>query len=310
MRALITGIGGFVGGHLANLLRQEGFDVCGIDRRPVSAGVAASTIATELGDICDPSFTNRVVRDFQPTHAFHFAWEFDQNRPGGADAANRNVLGVSVLLKAIGMSAREARVVIASSSAVYGAPERQPIDEEAPLKPTTSYGASKVAIEAAAASFRSAHGLNIVVTRTFNVLGPGMPRRLFAGSLAEQIAAAEHDGSRTIEVGRLDSSRDYIDVRDAARAYLALASQPTHEHSVFNVCSGVSRSSQELADQMLAQAKVSVKLVHHDSRMQTGDVDYQQGSAARLQRTTGWTPTIAFSTSVCDTLARARTRAG
>jgi nucleoside-diphosphate-sugar epimerase len=168
------------------------------------------------------------------------------------------------------------------------------------------------ALEMAAASFRGAHEMNIVVTRTFNLLGPGMPSRLFAGSLAAQIVAAERGGSRTINVGRLDSSRDYIDVRDAARAYLALAmaSQLAQEPWVFNVCAGVSHSCGELADMMLALSSVPVKLDHDVSRLQSGDIDDQQGSAARLQRTTGWRPTIALSTSVRDTLDHARKRAG
>jgi nucleoside-diphosphate-sugar epimerase len=215
-------------------------------------------------------------------------------------------------------------------------------------------------VETAAASFRSAHGMNIVVARTFNLLGPGMPPRLFAGSLAAQIAAAERGGSPAIKVGRLDSSRDYVDVRDAVRAYLALASLPTVDVRdavraylalaslptadvrdaaraylalanlptvdvrdaarayvapagqsargpwVFNVCSGVSRSCQEIADEMLALATVSVALDHDVRRLQTGDIDRQQGSAVRLERATGWTPTIAFSTSVRDTLDHAR----
>ena len=360
MRALITGIGGFVGGHLATLLRQEGFEVWGIDRLPVSADVANCAVAIELGDVCDPAFTSRVAQNARPTHVFHLAWEFgDRDRVGNADTADRNVLGLTVLLESIGTSARDARILIASSSAVYGdsgrqpidedasltptnasrasklaveaaaasyrgAHDRQPIDEEAPLKPTTSYGASKLAVETAAASFRSAHGMNIVATRTFNLLGPGMPPRLFAGSMAAQIAAAERGGSPTIMVGRLDSSRDYVDVRDAVRAYLALASLPTVDVCdaaraslapagqsarapwVFNVCSGVSRSCQEIADEMLALARVPVALDHDVARLQTGDIDRQQGSAVRLGRATGWTPTIAFSTSVRDTLDHAR----
>ena len=356
MRALITGIGGFVGGHLTTLLRQKGFAVWGIDRLPISADVANRAVAIELGDVCDPAFTNRVVQAARPTHVFHFAWEFDPSRIGSTDAADRNVLGLTVLLESIGASARHARVMIASSSAVYGAPEqrptdkeaqpkqttaypisdgaldrqptnkeiqpnptptnriiggaldREPIDEDAPLKPINAYGISKVAMETAAASFRGAHGMNIVVTRTFNLLGPGMPSRLFAGSLAAQIVAAERGGPRTIKVGRLDSSRDYIDVRDAARAYLALAmaSEPTPEPWVFNVCAGVSHSCRELADEMVALSNVRVKLEHDASRLQSGDIDDQQGSAARLRRTTGWTPAIAFSTAVHDTLDHAR----
>ena len=309
MRALITGIGGFVGGHLTALLRQEGFDVWGIDRLSTPADVANRAVAIELGDVCDPAFTSRVVQAARPTHVFHLAWEFDPHRTESTHPADRNVLGLNTLLESIAASANDARIMIASSSAVYGASHRNVIDEDAPLTPTNAYGISKVAMETAAASFRGPHGMNIVVTRTFNLLGPGMPPRLFAGSLAAQIVAAERGGSPTIKVGRLDSSRDYIDVRDAVRAYLALASRSTPEPWVFNVCAGVSHSCRELADKMFALASVPVTLDHDASRLQSGDIDDQRGSSARLQRTTGWMPAVAFSTSVRDTLDHARKRA-
>ncbi|MCX6545117.1 MAG: GDP-mannose 4,6-dehydratase [Acidobacteria bacterium] len=356
MRALITGIGGFVGGHMSTLLLREGFEVWGIDRLPVFASAANAAVANrvtaiELGDVCDPAFTDHVVKAARPTHVFHFAWEFgDRDRANGSTATDRNVLGLTALLQSIGASAMRTRVLIASSSAVYGAPARhpedegsqprsatacgsdqgpatrQPIDENAPLEPTNAYGISKAAIETAAGSFRSVNGMNIVVTRTFNLIGPGMPPRLFAGSLAAQIAAAERGAPSTIKVGRLDSSRDYVDVRDAVRAYLALASQSTTDVRdavraspaqdsapdqrlwIFNVCTGASHSCREIADEMLALARVPVTLDHDGSRLQSGDIDYQQGSATRLRQLTGWTPTIAFSTSVRDTLDHARKR--
>ncbi|MEI6670196.1 MAG: NAD-dependent epimerase/dehydratase family protein, partial [Acidobacteriota bacterium] len=115
MRALITGIGGFVGGHLATLLRQEGAEVWGIDCRPLSGHVADRGITMLLGDLCDREFARCAVRDAKPTHVFHLAWEFADNVARGADADRHNLEGLRLLLEAVHESAPAARVLVTSS---------------------------------------------------------------------------------------------------------------------------------------------------------------------------------------------------
>jgi len=310
MRALVTGIGGFVGGHLATLLRQEDAEVWGIDCRPLSGDVVHRNVVMRIGDLCDRAFTSRALREAKPTHVFHLATTFDRSDVPSATESDSNVVAVSSMLDALNECAGAATIMIASSSAVYGSAGRESIEEPTPLKPTTAYGASKKAVEATATRYRVERGMNVLVARTFNLLGPGMPRRLFAGSLATQIATAERGGSREIKVGRLDSSRDYVDVRDAVKAYVSLATRPGLLETVYNICAGVSHSSRELALAMLALARVPIKLKHDASRLQGGDVDYQRGSPARLQREAGWKPSISFSASVCDTLDHERQQRG
>jgi len=244
----------------------------------------------------------RTVREFQPTHVFHLAWTFNNAGKGGGGSVDNDVVAASVLFEAVRDSAKNSWVLLASSSAVYGSPEVQPIYEESALQPTTAYGVSKVLTEEAAAAFHRDYGMDIVVTRTFNLIGPRVPQRLLPGSLAAQIVAAENGGPRTIRVGRLDSSRDYLDVRDAVRAYVALATSSTVSPTVFNVCSGISRSCRQLADEFFAAATVPLGLVHDTNRMRAGDVDSQQGVALRLEQATGWLPEIPFSTSVREML--------
>jgi GDP-4-dehydro-6-deoxy-D-mannose reductase len=305
-RALVTGIGGFVGGHLAPALREAGFEVFGIDRARHATGEDTRG-DTLVGDVGDPAVVAKAMREFQPSHIFHLAWSFDPAAKGNASPADRDVLAASALFDAVRRFSSQARILLASSSAVYGSPTVLPIDEDAPLKPTTAYGASKVLIEKTASAFSLEHRLDVVVTRTFNLIGPGVPARLLPGSLTAQIAAAEKGGPRSISVGRLDSSRDYVDVRDAVRAYLALAQWSGPGPRVFNVCAGLSRSCQDLADALIAAARVPVTLAHDANRMQAGDVDCQRGLAARLERATGWRPEIPFSTSVRDMLEAERT---
>jgi nucleoside-diphosphate-sugar epimerase len=309
VRALVTGIAGFVGGHLAALLRDSGFEVCGIDRLPVAAEMAGDGVDTKIGDVCDRAFMTRTVREFQPSHVFHLAWTFNSGGKGSPGSTDSDVVAATALLEAVRQVARTSWILLASSSAVYGSPERLPIDEDSALKPTTAYGVSKVLMEQTAAAFHHEHGMNAIVTRTFNLIGPGVPQRLLPGSLAAQVVAAERGGSRTIRVGRLDSSRDYLDVRDAVRAYIALAMRSTVGPRVFNVCAGVARSCRELVDEFIAAARVPVELVHDTTRMQVGDIDCQRGRAARLDQATGWMPAIPFSTSVREMLELERAAA-
>jgi GDP-4-dehydro-6-deoxy-D-mannose reductase len=136
-----------------------------------------------------------------------------------------------------------------------------------------------------------------------------VPARLLPGALAAQVVAAEQGGSRTIRIGRLDSSRDFLDVRDAARAYHGLAVARATRPGVFNVCAGMARSALSLAEHFIAAAQVPVELVHDTSRLQVGDVDTQCGTPARIARTTGWEPEISFEASVRAMLEWERTAA-
>ncbi len=306
MRALVTGMAGFVGGHLATLLRERGFEVCGIVRMPATGGTRADCIERKVGDVCDREFVVRAVRQFRPSHVFHMAWAFTNSGNANCRATEENSEAAAVLFEGVRQAGVEPWILLASSSAVYGSPKVLPIDEDAALEPTTAYGVSKVSAEAAADAFHRKYGMNIIVTRTFNLIGPGVPERLLPGSLAAQIAAAENGGPRMIKVGRLDSSRDYLDVRDAVRAYVGLAMRPDVKDRAFNVCGGVSRTGRELADALTAAATVPLELVEDSTRMQVGDVDCQRGSAARLAQATGWSPEISFSTSVREMLQKAR----
>jgi GDP-4-dehydro-6-deoxy-D-mannose reductase len=297
MRALVTGSGGFVGGHLLSALRSAGFEVLGIERPSDTPTSDAVTMTRVTGDVRDGAFVTRTLQEFRPSHIFHLAWEF-AGGGAGPTVVDANVEAAATFFEAVNRATVRPWVMLASSSAVYGSPAVQPIDEETPLQPITPYAASKVVVEQTASRLAREHGGALVVARTFNLVGPGVPQRLFPGSLAAQIVAAERGAEPIIRVGRLDSARDYLDVRDAARAYVALATRPPGEPAVFNVCAGVARSCLELAQEFISAARVPVRLEQDTTRLQVGDVDTQRGTAARLERATGWRPTISLSSSV------------
>jgi GDP-4-dehydro-6-deoxy-D-mannose reductase len=296
MRALITGVRGFVGSHLATLLHRAGHDVCGIQRSASIADPGASKHHARVGDVTDEEFLEEVIDDFEPTHVFHLAWAFDV--PAAARTADPNVRAAEALLGAVRRFRHASPVVVfASSSAVYGMPKQQPIDEGSPLAPSTAYGESKVAAEREADAAREA-GCQVLTVRTFNLTGPGVPVRLFPGSLAAQVVDAERAGAGTIRVGRLDSARDYIDVRDAVAAYYALAAAPRLRHHVFNVCGGVATSGEQLVEEFRAASTVPLTVARDQSRVQAHDVDSQRGDARRLEDAVGWKARISISESV------------
>lgn len=307
MRALITGVGGFVGRQLAILLREHGHEVLGVHRSPLGRADGMN-FESRLGDVCDQPFMDRMIGEFGPSHVFHLAWSFG-GPPGGPSPTDPNVLAARTLFSAVGRwGEEEPWILLASSSAVYGAPVRQPISEKAPLLPKTPYGESKVATEREV-KLALDQGRNVVTARTFNLIGPGVPSRLLPGSLASQVVAAEHGGPRTLRLGRLDSSRDYIDVRDAVRAYLDMALAPTLGYRVFNVCGGVATSGAELVDEFRAASRVPLDVSVDQTRIQAGDVDTQQGTAARLEDEIGWKPVIRLPESVGSLLEFQRSMA-
>src|SRR5438045_3616854 len=206
MRALITGITGFVGSHLAEHLAAAGADVYGIGRER-GAAAAAPVGVVLTGSILDTSFLREAVSQARPTHVFHCAAVL----AGGPDADlvyETNVIGTSHVLAALLEDGAAPVVVVAGSSAVYGRPTALPVCEDAPFVPVTEYAASKIAQEMVALAHFHARRLPVIRVRTFNLVGPRQPESLVTSSLAKQIAAAERGGSPAVRVGSLEPRRD------------------------------------------------------------------------------------------------------
>lgn len=302
MRILITGSSGFVGSHLTEYLLGAGAEVFGIARKRCAA--AAGVVLP--GSILDIDFLRQAVLQASPTRVFHCAAAL----PGGNDAKlvyETNVIGTSNLFAALAAEGSQAVIVIAGSSAVYGRPESLPVTEDHPFDPLTDYGASKVEQEMVARSHFLSHGTSIVVARTFNLIGPRQSPSLVASGLAQQIALAERGGPAIIRVGNLDARRDYTDVRDAVRAFALLADHGV-PGSVYNVCSGVSRSVREALDILMAEGRVQVTVEVDRERLKESEVDDQRGSFERLRYATGWEPVIGFEQSLRDLLNDWRSR--
>lgn len=195
------------------------------------------------------------LRSVRPTCVFHLAAWTDTRGcaqdPSTASAINAG--GTSNLLTAMRNCSPEARLVLASSSAVYGAPHHVPVGEDHPRTPDTVYGVTKRDAEDLA--FRHAReGLDVVIARPFHHVGPGQDPRFAVAGWAVQIAS----GSRVLRTGRLDLRRDFTDVRDVAEAYVCLATCAP-AGGVFNVCTGTSVPLREIVDRLVARHPVQVE---------------------------------------------------
>lgn len=293
--ALITGISGFIGAHLANAAREAGFDVVGLDRTGTPAPI----------DLLESAAVVELVHRAKPDVVFHLAGLLHSQDPRALYEVNAG--GTAVLLDALKAAKASPRVVVASSSAVYGNPAQTPILETTALRPLTHYGAAKVATEVVALRAYAADRLDVVVARVFNVVGPGQPPTLAAGAFAKQVVAAETGGERILRVGDLSAERDFLDVRDVAAAYLALA-RTGRSGETYNVSSGTPVPVRRCLDALAALARVPLTLHVEAARFRAVDVRGQVGDNGRIGRDTGWSPRISFDQSMHDLLDSWRMR--
>ena len=180
--------------------------------------------------------------------------------------------------------------------------ERLPVDELAPLRPQSPYAVSKAAGDLLAGQYADAFGMHVVRARPFNHAGPGQSDEYVVGSLTRQVAEAEARGASeaVVRTGNPDSSRDFSDVRDVVRAYVAAAGV---EPGAWNVASGRAVSVRELLELVRAAARIAVRHEVDDARVRAHDVPEVRGSAERLRAAAGWRPEIPLERTVADALA-------
>jgi len=289
--AFVTGGGGFVGGHLLPLLD----DVVAPPREEL--------------DLLDADAVRRAIAAAAPARVFHLAalasvahsWQHPR-------AVLRDNVEMTVnVLDAVREEAPEAVVVCLSSGEVYGPPTRLPITEDAPLRPQNPYAVSKAACDLLAGQYADAHGLQVVRVRAFNQAGPGQSDEYVIGTIARQVAEAEAGGGgeTVIRTGNPDSARDFTDVRDSARAYVAASTLPA---GVYNVCSGTATSVRALVEMAARAARVEIRHEVDAARVRAQDVPEVSGSAERLAEASGWRPEIPLEQTIADAIAYWRER--
>ena len=305
LRVLITGITGFAGSHLAEHLVSRGDEVHGLaHEQPPFRNLAAiqDRVRIHEGDITRLEDVQAALAGSRADAVVHLAGMAVPTL-AAADplaAVRVNVLGTAAVLSALEEHPRT-RLVLASSADVYGAPDRVPVDEDAPVRPANVYAATKVAAEALTRELAARHAAPVLILRPANQNGPRQHPGLAASAFAKQIAEAEAGlAEPVVRHGRLDAERDFLDVRDMARAYAAALG--VSEGGTFNVGTGRAVAFAEILDTLIALARIPVRAELDPSRVRGGEPTRMALDAARFRQKTDWSPRIALADSLRDTL--------
>ena len=334
MRALITGVTGMAGSHLAEYLLARGdVEVFGTYRwrsrmdnlqdlaaenklNALHPGVADPSIVQEAKrpgvlnlievELLDAWAMRRVIAGVRPDVVFHLAaqsfvptsWHLP------AETVHVNAVGQINLFEALRAEGLDPLVHIAGSSEEYGLvyPDEVPMKESNPLRPLSPYAVSKVTQELLAWQYHRSYGLRAVVTRGFNHTGPRRGDVFVTSSFARQIAEIEL-GRRppVVYVGDLQSKRDWSDVRDVVRGYW-LALEKGVPGEVYNVGSGVTRSVGEMLDILLKLTEMKIDVKMDPARLRPSDVRILWSDCSKFRQQTGWEPEIPFEQTMRDLL--------
>ena len=304
MRALITGIGGFVGRHLLTHLQDAGDDVCGLGRPGDVAGLASIPISST--DLSQRADVERFIRDMQPEAVYHLAAQSSPAESLGDPwgTISNNLLAQITLFESLLSAGLRPRVLVVGSSDEYGPvrPEDVPTSENVPLRPTTPYAVSKVGQDMMGFQYFAQHGLPVVRVRPFNHTGPGHDVRFVIPSFARQLAEIEA-GVRepVLHVGNLDVARDFTDARDMVRAYrLALVAGIPGD--VYNLGRGRSVRLAEMVAELISLCRVPVQTRVDPALLRPADVPRQEADTRKFTTLTGWQPRIPWHTTLSDTL--------
>ncbi|MFB0546293.1 MAG: GDP-mannose 4,6-dehydratase [Anaerolineae bacterium] len=308
MKALITGIAGFAGSHLAeHLLNGTDWEICGlIHRRSENIAHLRERLALFQGDVCDLGSISHILTQTRPDYVFHLAAQsfVPTSWRDPWETFESNIRGQLNILQAAVDLALESKILVVGSNEEYGliTAEELPIKETAPLRPNSPYGVSKITQDMLGLQYHLGHGLHTVRVRPFNHIGPRQSERFVAAAFAKQIAEIEMGlKPSVVKVGSLKAKRDFTDVRDVVRAYhLVLTKGQTGE--VYNIGSGVARSVQEILDVLSSLSRVEFSVEQDPARLRPSDIPVSFCDYTKLREQTGWRPGILFEESLRDTL--------
>lgn len=311
MRLLITGITGFVGGHLAEFALKQGAEVYGACRwrsNPENIAAIRDRLHMVSADLRDVTSVHLMLEEAKADAIVHLAGQshVPTSWQAPAETLSTNAIGQTHLLEALRRRGEPfPRVFIAGSSEEYGLVQARdlPVTEETPLRPVSPYGVSKVAQDLMGFQYFRNYGIPCVRGRAFNHEGPRRGEVFMTSTFARQIAEIEL-GRRgpVLQVGNLKPRRDYTDVRDIVRGYWLLLHKG-EPGEVYNLCSGRAWSIQEILDRLLSMSIARKIEVRQDPRrLRPSDVEVLYGSAEKIRRLTGWEPEIPFEQTLRDLL--------
>lgn len=308
---LVTGAAGFVGRHVLQALERSGYtpDQIAPLIRPDDTW-AGSSHPVRL-DIADRLALREALAAIRPAAVLHLAAIAN---PADAAADRDRAWAVNfdaarVLCDACFDARADARFLFVGSSEAYGATfsmVSRLVVEDDPLRPLTPYAATKAAAEVHVGQRRQ-EGCDAVSLRPFNHSGPGQSAKFVIPSFARQIARIEKGlEPPVIKVGNLEARRDFLDVRDVARAYVAALGATTLNFGTYNIASGTARRVGDLLDLLLKMARVKIAVETDPARLRSLEVPVATGDASRAARDFEWRPEAPIESMLADVLAEWR----
>lgn len=294
MKALVTGADGFIGSHLTQALLDKGYEVralClynSLGHRGWLEGVKAPNLEIVMGDVRDPAFCREIVRGMDLV--FHLAAliAIPYSYVAPDSYVDTNVKGTLNICQASRDSGVK-RLIVTSTSEVYGTAQYVPIDEKHPKQPQSPYSATKIGADALALSFHNAFNLPVVIARPFNTYGPRQSARAIIPTIITQIAS----GMTTIKVGDLSPTRDFNYVADTAQGFIALAETPGIEGKEINIATGAEHSMKETLETIARIMDKKVDYVTDPARLRPSgsEVFRLMGDNSLITSLTSWRPT-------------------
>lgn len=287
MKILLTGYNGFVGKHIISCNKCE-------------------IMADEQGQIplTDQVRMVRLISKIQPDAVIHLAAQSNVAKSFShpKQTYDTNFYGTLNLLEALCESKFKGKFLFIGSGDIYGIVTKLPITEDMPLKPRNPYAVSKVAAEALCYEWSQHSEFDIIMTRSFNHIGPGQSEEFVISSFAKQIMLIKNGKiTPVLKTGNLDVTRDFVDVRDVIRAYFLLLEHGENSQ-IYNICSGNERLIRDILVKMLEIANTTAIIEQESSLVRKVEQSRVYGSYAKLHQATTWRPEINFEQTLLDIL--------
>lgn len=307
MRIWLTGCGGMMGSFLAEALAASGHEVCATGYKPTVDPLDLAGMPLEEVDIRDWCSVWDSLTQFRPEAVFHLA---AQSYPTASwrrpiETLETNVIGTANVLEAVRRLGSKVRVVVAGSSAEYGAvdPQRVPIAESEPLLPLHPYGVSKVATDLLAYQYWAGFGLDAVRVRIFNCTGPRKVGDALSDFVRRTVWLERHPKASTIRAGNLETRRTIVDVRDLNRGLVMLLDRGK-SGDVYNLGGSTAYPMREVLTRVLQHSTRAGIVPETDPKLlRPTDEPVIWADCTKLALATGWQPAIPLDQTIEDMLS-------
>lgn len=302
---LVTGADGFIGSHLTDMLLTRGYKVRALAQYNSFnywgwlEGNRHPNLEVVCGDVRDPNFCREITRGCSVVYHLAALIAIPYSYVAPDSYVDTNIKGTLNMLQAARDCGVE-RIVVTSTSEVYGTAQYVPIDEKHPRQPQSPYSATKIGADAIAMSFYNAFDLPVVIARPFNTYGPRQSARAIIPTIISQIAA----GIRQIQVGDLSPTRDFNFVEDTCRGFIAVATTPGLEGREINIATGTEVSMAHTLATIAREMDAEVEYVVDPARLRPGKSEVRRlcGDNSLITSLTTWRPEVTLEQGLKRTI--------